>query len=85
MLPALRGPAVFVPHIIQVCPSNRWLICPGLYLYGGGEGVPFSNFSGFLQVVSLSEATLVNYVWGMGCSGLFPVSFVRRFVFWVAL
>ena len=25
MLPALHGPTVFVPHIIRVCPSDRWL------------------------------------------------------------
>ena len=97
MLPALRGPAVFVPHIIRVCPSDRCLICLGFYLHGpgpfclhsgrlhdcilvsclycyivfhiccswvgfptgGGEGVPFSSFSGFLQVGSLGGATLV--------------------------
>ena len=28
MLPALRGPAVFVPHIIRDFPLDRWLICP---------------------------------------------------------
>ena len=36
MLPVLRGPAVFVAHIIRVRLSDRWLICPGFYLYGPG-------------------------------------------------
>ena len=42
MLPALRGPAVFVPHIIRVCLSDRWLnymprflfVWTGSFLYG---------------------------------------------------
>ena len=39
MLPALRGPAVCRTSYYLGCPFNRWLLCPGLYLYGPGPFV----------------------------------------------
>ena len=62
MLPAVHGPAVFVPHIIPVCPSDWWflllyqvhfygvLCCSYCYtvfhIGGGGGGAGFSTGGG---------------------------------------
>ena len=62
MLPALRGPAVFVPHIIRVCPSDRWLICLSFYLYGPGH----SGLFAFLFLVCTVILCFLSVVLGGG-------------------
>ena len=98
----LVGRLFFIPHIIRVCPSDRWQEFLGLYFYRPvpyhirishsgkfpvcifdslffllycvsyllllgrgfwpvvGRGFPFSVFSGFLRVASMSGVALVN-------------------------
>ena len=71
MLLAIRGPVVFIPHIIQVCPSDRCQECIGLYFYGP---VPFHMrvfHSGKLPICICFPAMLclISVVMGGGVSG----------------
>ena len=53
---------------VSICPVMMCLIYVVVEGRGFwpvvGSGVPFSVFSGFLRVASLSRVTLVNKVWG---------------------